>query len=159
MQAARKSATVVIRNLGILRGICDDAVADRLIQANPCDGAETLRKRHRKRTYLTAGQLFRLASESGGRGTAPVVTVVAMMAPYLLVRRALMHGILVDFRQEVGCARRLRRVRLAGLATHARATLSGLYERLECLRGFGEFVLAVRVDDAEHVDGDAGLAR
>lgn len=55
VQAAGKSATVVIRNLGILRGICD--------------GAETPRKRRRKRTYLTAGQLFRLASESGGKGT------------------------------------------------------------------------------------------
>ena len=72
-QAAGKSATVVIRNLGILRGICNDAVADRLIQANPCDGVETPRKRRRKRTYLTAGQLFRLASESGGRGTLVLV--------------------------------------------------------------------------------------
>lgn len=69
-----------------------------------------------------------------------------------------MPGMLVDFRQEGGCGRRLRCGRLTGLVAHARAALSGLCERLDCLRGFGELVLAVRFDDAEHVHGDAGLA-
>lgn len=72
-QAMEKSATVVLRNLGILRGICDDAVADRLIQSNPCDGVETPRKKRKDHTYLTAAQLFRLADESGDRRTLVLV--------------------------------------------------------------------------------------
>lgn len=67
-QSASKSATVVLRNLGILRGLCADAVRDRLIASNPCDGMETPKKTRRRHTYLTADQLFRLAAESGKHG-------------------------------------------------------------------------------------------
>ena len=72
-QAESKSATVVLRNLGILRGICADAVSDRLIPSNPCDGIETPRKKHKEHTYLTVEQLFRLADESGDRRTMVLV--------------------------------------------------------------------------------------
>lgn len=72
-QAGEKSATVVLRNLGILRGICDDAVADRLIQSNPCDGVETPKKKRKDHVYLTAPQLFRLADEAKGRRTLVLV--------------------------------------------------------------------------------------
>lgn len=72
-QAEGKSATVVLRNLGILRGICADAVADRLIASNPCDGVETPRKKRKEHTYLTVEQLFRLAGESGDRRTMVLV--------------------------------------------------------------------------------------
>ena len=43
-----------------------------------------------------------------------------------------------------------------GLVAHALATYPGLRERLDHLRGRGKFVLAVHVDDVEHIDGDAG---
>lgn len=56
VQAAGKSATVVIRNLGILRGICD--------------GVETPRKRRRKRTHLTAGQLVQARKRVRRQGHA-----------------------------------------------------------------------------------------
>ena len=72
-QAESKSATVVLRNLGILRGICADAVSDRLIPSNPCDGIETPRKKRKEHTYLTIEQLFRLADESGDRRTMVLV--------------------------------------------------------------------------------------
>ena len=72
-QAESKSATVVLRNLGILRGICADAVSDRLIPSNPCDGIETPRKKRKEHTYLTVEQLFRLADESGDRRTMVLV--------------------------------------------------------------------------------------
>lgn len=66
-QSASRSATVVLRNLGILRGICADAARDRLIVSNPCDGMETPKKTRRRHTYLTAEQLVRLAEASGSR--------------------------------------------------------------------------------------------
>jgi len=72
-QAETKSATVVLRNLGILRGICADATADRLIASNPCAGVETPRKKRKEHTYLTIDQLFRLADESGSRRTMVLV--------------------------------------------------------------------------------------
>ena len=72
-QAQGKSATVVLRNLGILRGICADACADRLIASNPCAGIETPRKKRKDHTYLTVEQLFRLADESGERRTMVLV--------------------------------------------------------------------------------------
>lgn len=46
-----------------------DAVSDRLIPSNPCDGIETPRKKRKEHTYLTIEQLFRLADESGDRRT------------------------------------------------------------------------------------------
>ena len=72
-QAESKSAAVVLRNLGILRGICADATADRLIPSNPCDGIETPRKKRKEHMYLTVEQLFRLADESGDRRTMVLV--------------------------------------------------------------------------------------
>lgn len=72
-QAESRSATVVLRNLGILRGICADAASDRLIPSNPCDGIETPRKKRKEHTYLTVEQLFRLADESGDRRTMVLV--------------------------------------------------------------------------------------
>ena len=72
-QAESRSATVVLRNLGILRGIRADAASDRLIPSNPCDGIETPRKKRKEHMYLTVEQLFRLADESGDRRTMVLV--------------------------------------------------------------------------------------
>lgn len=58
-----KSAATVLHAEDFLRGILQDAVRDRRIPFNPCDGVELPRKRRRPRQYLTAEQLFRLADE------------------------------------------------------------------------------------------------
>ena len=67
-QAESKSATVVLRNLGILRGICADAVSDRLIPSNPCDGIETPRAHvpHR-RTAVPTRRRIRRPADDGAR--------------------------------------------------------------------------------------------
>ena len=59
----RKSgATTVIRSYGVL----DDAVKSRRLRANPARGVENLpRKTAKRRVYLTAEDVGRLASESG----------------------------------------------------------------------------------------------
>lgn len=62
----RKSASVILRAHGILAGILDDAVADKLIPANPARSVALPRKPRRTRhTYLTCEQLFALADECG----------------------------------------------------------------------------------------------
>ncbi|WP_052108940.1 tyrosine-type recombinase/integrase, partial [Bifidobacterium magnum] len=61
-----KSATVVLRAYGILSGICADAVRDRMIGNNPCEGVELPRKQRKgKHPYLTQDQLFALAAKCG----------------------------------------------------------------------------------------------
>lgn len=71
--AQAKSATVVIRNVGILSSICADAVADMLIVRNPCEGLSLPRKRRKPHAYLSASELFALADASGGRRTMVLV--------------------------------------------------------------------------------------
>ena len=63
----RKScATTVIRAYGVLAGILDDAVKARRVRANPARGVENLpRKTSKRRVYLTAEDVSRLAGESG----------------------------------------------------------------------------------------------
>lgn len=73
---ARRSPTVVIRDHGILRSICDDAVRDRLIGSNPCEGVELPRRTRRRHPYLTAVELFALADAAGDR--KPIVLVLGL---------------------------------------------------------------------------------
>lgn len=63
----RKSgATTVVRAYGVLAGILDDAVKARRLVANPSRGAENLpHKGSKRRVYLTADDVARLATESG----------------------------------------------------------------------------------------------
>ena len=63
----RKSgATTVIRSYGVLAGILDDAMKSRRITANPARGVENLpRKTAKRRVYLSADDVGRLAAESG----------------------------------------------------------------------------------------------
>ena len=63
----RKSgATTVIRAYGVLAGILDDAVKARRLRANPARGVENLPgKTAKRRVYLTADDVGRLAGESG----------------------------------------------------------------------------------------------
>ena len=65
--AARRSASVVLRAKGIVNGVMERAVTDRLIQDNPCDGLELPRKPKRKerRVYLAIPELIRFADECG----------------------------------------------------------------------------------------------
>lgn len=63
--AARRSPSVVWRAVGILKGVCEDAVKDSLILRNPCDGVSLPRKTRKKHHYLTMGQLLSVASRSG----------------------------------------------------------------------------------------------
>lgn len=63
--AARRSPSVVWRAVGILKGVCEDAVKDSLILRNPCDGVSLPRKTRKKHRYLTMGQLLSVASRSG----------------------------------------------------------------------------------------------
>jgi integrase len=63
----RKSgATTVIRSYGVLAGILDDAVKSRRLASNPTRGVENLpRKTGKRRVYLSADDVGRLAAESG----------------------------------------------------------------------------------------------
>lgn len=63
--SSQKSPSVVWRAMGILKGICDDAVKDSLILRNPCNGVSLPRKTRRRHRYLTMGQLLEVASCSG----------------------------------------------------------------------------------------------
>jgi integrase len=61
-----KAPTTVIRAYGVLAGILDDAVKARWLTANPSRGVENLpRKTGKRRVYLNADDVARLAAESG----------------------------------------------------------------------------------------------
>jgi hypothetical protein len=67
----RKSgATTVIRSYGVLAGILDDAVKARRLAGNAARGVENLpRKTAKRRVYLSADGVGRLAVESGQHRT------------------------------------------------------------------------------------------
>jgi integrase len=60
-------ATTVIRAHGVLSGILADAVKAKRLVANPCKGIENLPRRtaSKRRVYLSAEDVHRLATESG----------------------------------------------------------------------------------------------
>ena len=61
----RSGATTVIRAYGVLAGVLDDAVKARRLAINPARGVENLpRKTSKRRVYLTAQDVGRLAIES-----------------------------------------------------------------------------------------------
>lgn len=61
----KRSATVVFRAYGCLKGICEMAIMDNLIKANPCSNIQLPKKSHKQRTYLTPEQVMALANASG----------------------------------------------------------------------------------------------
>jgi integrase len=63
------SASRVTTIHGVLAGILDDAVRDRLLASNPARGVKLPRKSRRRNIYLTAEQLHLLATESGRYGS------------------------------------------------------------------------------------------
>ncbi|WP_341352518.1 tyrosine-type recombinase/integrase [Bifidobacterium imperatoris] len=65
--SSRRSASVVLRAVGIMDGMLGKACRDRLLQRNPCDGLELPRKPKRKerRIYLSIPQLIGFANECG----------------------------------------------------------------------------------------------
>ena len=67
------SATVVLRAEGILSGLLEQAVRDRLIPENPCRDLELPRKQRREHRYLTCAELSRLADAAGDRRTIVLV--------------------------------------------------------------------------------------
>lgn len=72
----QRSASVTLRAFGVLKGICDAAIADRRITVSPCTNITLPRKLKRaaERHYLTASQLLALA-ESAGRWGPLVLTL------------------------------------------------------------------------------------
>lgn len=64
-----KSATVVIRAVGVLAGVIDVAVRDRRLPSNPARGTNLPRKRKKERHYLSHRQVQLLAGESGSKST------------------------------------------------------------------------------------------
>jgi hypothetical protein len=62
---ARRGATVVRRAYRVLSWILQDAVRDRALAANPCQGVKLPFGTGRRRVYLTAAQLDALATEAG----------------------------------------------------------------------------------------------
>jgi integrase len=61
-------ASTVLRAYGVLAGILSDAVKGRRLAANPARGVENLpRKSGKRRVYLSADDVSRLAAESGHR--------------------------------------------------------------------------------------------
>ena len=56
----------VLRAFGVLNGICDDAVADRLMVDTPCRDITLPHKPQKPRNYLNAAQVIELAGNSEG---------------------------------------------------------------------------------------------
>jgi integrase len=63
--STERSASTVVLAHSVLARILDDAVRDRMLAANPARGVKLPRRPPRHNTYLGAGQLQRLADESG----------------------------------------------------------------------------------------------
>ena len=62
----KSAATTVIRAYGVLAGVLDHAVKTRRLAVNPARGVENLpHKISKRRVYLTAEDVGRLAAESG----------------------------------------------------------------------------------------------
>jgi integrase len=78
MTGAGRSATTVLRALGVLAGVLDDAIADGRITKNPARGLDPRRrekptKPKRKHVYLGHDAVGRLADESGDHRTMVLV--------------------------------------------------------------------------------------
>jgi integrase len=74
MGANAAGATTVLRAHGVLSGILADAVKAKRLSANPAKGIENLpRKTGKRRVYLSADDVYRLADESGPHGTLVLV--------------------------------------------------------------------------------------
>ena len=74
MTGAGRSASTVLRALGVLAGILDDAIADGRIIKNPARGLDPKKrekptKPKRKHVYLGHDAVARLADESGDHRT------------------------------------------------------------------------------------------
>lgn len=66
MGANGAGATTVLRAHGVLSGILADAIKAKRLSANPAKGVENLpRKMGKRRVYLSADDVHRLADESG----------------------------------------------------------------------------------------------
>jgi integrase len=66
MGAKGAGATTVLRAHGVLSGILADAIKAKRLSANPAKGVENLpRKTGKRRVYLSANDVHRLADESG----------------------------------------------------------------------------------------------
>lgn len=66
MTRSGSGATTVVRSVGVLSGILGDAVKGKRLRANPAKGVENLpRKSGKRRVYLSADDVRRLADESG----------------------------------------------------------------------------------------------
>lgn len=78
--ARRRSPSVVIRAVGVLAGVLDQAMKDRRITRNPARGLEGLprkRKRGERHRYLTHDQVIRLADACESDLHAAVVLTLA----------------------------------------------------------------------------------
>lgn len=74
-----RSATVVLRALGVLAGILDVAVRDRRIPKNPARGARNLPKKvsSKERRYLTDAEVVRLATATHDHTRATLVLLLS----------------------------------------------------------------------------------
>lgn len=68
-----RGATTVTRALGVLSSILSDAVRDKRIRNNPCQGVKTPRKVAKRPEFLTHVQVADLAREAGDRATVILV--------------------------------------------------------------------------------------
>lgn len=79
-----RSATVVLRALGVLAGILDIAMRDQRISKNPARGARNLPRKESKkdRRYLTDAEVVRLAEHAG----SPMHTTLVLVLAYCGLR-------------------------------------------------------------------------
>lgn len=77
-------ATVVLRNLGVLAGLLDDAVRDKRISTNPARGLENLPQKEpdMERRYLTDAEVARFAAAAAD----PVRSVLVLLLAYTGLR-------------------------------------------------------------------------
>ena len=74
-----RSATVVLRAVGVLAGILDVALRDQRIRKNPARGAQNLPRKHSQKTrrYLTDKQVVKLAQSCDTEQHATLVLLLA----------------------------------------------------------------------------------
>ena len=92
-QVGPRSATVVLRALGVLAGILDLAVRDQRISKNPARGARNLPRKEgkRDRRYLTDAEVVRLAQHAG----SPMHTTLVLVLAYCGLRWSEVAGLRV----------------------------------------------------------------
>jgi integrase len=126
--STERSASTVVLAHSVLARVLDDAVRDRMLAANPARGVKLPRRPPRHNTYLGAGQLQRLADESGRYRSLVLLLGVGGLR---WGEAAALHPCDIDFlRRRVELHRNAVRVTLRRWSVRSRATRAARWRYL-----------------------------